>query len=66
MFGTLYSALIMHSYLMSLVCCALQVCFCVLECPSPCCHDIIKAILLLPFYSLLHGMHHLMQAKRLS
>ena len=26
MFGTLYSALVMHSYVMSLVCCTLQVC----------------------------------------
>ena len=25
MFGTLYAALVMHSYIMSLVCCALQV-----------------------------------------
>ena len=28
MFGTLYAALVMHSYVMSLVCCTLQVCQC--------------------------------------
>lgn len=27
MFGTLYAALVMHSYVMSLVCCTLQVCW---------------------------------------